>query len=212
MRRATATYASLRCWLRCVQGRLLGDNVHDGPAASLHITGTGAVTEQHVAFRHLQAMRGNNFGQKVIDENGDFVDPESLKRPHHAGFRNAAAADAPGLTSLLECSPQLFPWFTIWEEEFLEIEYRMDVLPKWLLFATLVILLSVYDYIYGETDERLEDCWHMDVWYIKGRLFRSLSQIPSIIVGVGTLLLYCAIKMGWIPYEQQWRRYIFITE
>ena len=37
-----------------------------------HITGTGAITEQHVAFRHLQAMRG---GQKVIDENGNFVDP-----------------------------------------------------------------------------------------------------------------------------------------
>jgi hypothetical protein len=48
------------------------------PSAS-HINGTGAITEQHVAFRHLQAMRG---GQKVIDENGNFVDPESLKRPH----------------------------------------------------------------------------------------------------------------------------------
>ena len=51
------------------------------PSAS-HITGTGTITEQHVAFRHLQAMRGRNVGQKVIDENGDFVDPESLKRPH----------------------------------------------------------------------------------------------------------------------------------
>ncbi len=47
-----------------------------------HITGTGAITEQHVAFTHLQAMRGRNVGQKVIDENGNFVNPESLKRPH----------------------------------------------------------------------------------------------------------------------------------
>jgi hypothetical protein len=51
------------------------------PSAS-HITGTGAITEQHVAFRHLQAMRGPGVGQKVIDENGNFVDAESLKRTH----------------------------------------------------------------------------------------------------------------------------------
>ena len=51
------------------------------PSAS-HITSTGAITEQHVAFRLLQDMRGRNVGQKVIDENGNFDDPESLKRPH----------------------------------------------------------------------------------------------------------------------------------
>jgi len=61
-----------------------------------HITGTGAITEQHVAFRHLQAMRGRNLGQKVIDENGNFVDPESLKRPHQPTATNIHQHDFDG--------------------------------------------------------------------------------------------------------------------
>jgi hypothetical protein len=192
---------------------VLGDNVHEWTASSAHITGTGAITEQHVAFRHLQTMRGRNVGDKMIDENGNFVDFESPNPPQHrlqthcgvvdsatAGRKSAGLADeagvhAQGATSISECIPQSFQWSTwnsAWEDEWLDLQYRMDVLPKWLLCAAFIILPAVYTYNASRHVAQLEDCW-----FEEGRLYRALGQLPSFGVGVGSLLLYCAIKMGY---------------
>ena len=169
--------------------------MHEWPAASAHITGTGAITEQHVAFRHLQAMRGRHVGDKMIDENGSFVDFESPNPPQHAGLADEAGVHAQGATSISECNPQSFQWSTwnsAWEDEWLDFQYRMDVLPKWLLCAAFIILPAVYTYNASRHVAQLEDCW-----FEEGRLYRALGQLPSFGVGVGSLLLYCAIKMGY---------------
>ena len=148
---------------------------------------TGAITKDHIAYKHLQGMR-SRLGVKSIDERGIFVDAETAEtriRIEGDGRKVGATVNAEILTQMLECTPQLFPWSTVWEDEWLEVEYRMDVLPRWLLFVTCGLFTCAFVQFQARSTP-----------------YSPLTPYGLSIVGFGSLLLYIAIKRDWIPSKK----------
>jgi hypothetical protein len=77
---------------------------------------TGEITKDHIPCNHFQGMR-SRFGEKSIDERGNFVDPETKIRIGDVGRKVGPTVDNEILTTTLEFTTTLFPCSTEWKDE-----------------------------------------------------------------------------------------------
>lgn len=168
---------------------------------------TGDVTKEHIAFKYL---RTTNIGQKGIDENGNFVGSKHPGQSQDGGRAGSESCtdSSIGKHFMISCASAEFsntslPLERGWEEEFLQIEYRMDILPKWLLFCGLVVIQSIFIYAYGDKEHLPENCFKETHSWLRDPAYRAISQLPSLAVGIFSLLLGAVIKMKLIPAAEE---------
>ena len=205
MKREDSWFGNFR--IRAMDGKLQRRHVAV-EATTPHICHrTGDVTKEHIAFKYLHTT---NIGQKGIDENGNFVGSKHPGQSQDGGRAGSESCtdSSIGKHFMISCASAEFsntslPLERGWEEEFLQIEYRMDILPKWLLFCGLVVIQSIFIYAYGDKEHLPENCFKETHSWLRDPAYRAISQLPSLAVGIFSLLLGAVIKMKLIPAAEE---------
>ena len=169
-----------------------------------------SVSSDHLAYDHLNSMRGWGLAANVIDSMGNFVDGPGEAAPVSNGREAKEGSPSPTMPILFERQPSCLganllgdrvmkwvsvsslagttsePWPATWEWEFTALETPKDFLQKQLMIANLLLVFNWVCISHVPIGDLPEHC-PAGSWYTRGVFWRYLLYSPMLLATIASV-------------------------